>query len=198
MADKANSALTAGSSFSVADLIYAVIGGNSRKLTAGQVGAAFGTSFPGSPTAGDRFYRTDRNIDYFYDGTRWLSDEIFTAHLANDAATATLSATNTSVQRTLNPWAGLYDIYGLEAVFAASLSTTGGWTLNLTKLIGATATDIATQAITYPGSSDWTNYRAAINAVIASTTTLFLAGGAETSGAATLSIRAALTYRLVG
>ena len=32
-----------------------------------------GTSFPGSPTTGQKFYRTDLNWLCFYDGTRWLT-----------------------------------------------------------------------------------------------------------------------------
>lgn len=42
-----------------------------------------GTSFPGSPATGDRYYRTDRNIEYFYDGTRWLSVTLYEHHLGN-------------------------------------------------------------------------------------------------------------------
>lgn len=41
-----------------------------------------GTSFPVSPTSGDFFRRTDRGgIGYRYDGTRWLSVELFCAPL---------------------------------------------------------------------------------------------------------------------
>jgi hypothetical protein len=34
---------------------------------------AAGSSFPGSPATGQHFFRTDRGIEYYYDGTRWLS-----------------------------------------------------------------------------------------------------------------------------
>lgn len=37
-----------------------------------------GTSFPGSPTSGQRFLRTDRNLEYYYDGTRWLTVNEYT------------------------------------------------------------------------------------------------------------------------
>lgn len=36
-----------------------------------------GSSFPGSPGAGDRHYRTDLYAWYVYDGTRWVSEEVF-------------------------------------------------------------------------------------------------------------------------
>lgn len=35
-----------------------------------------GTSFPGSPSTGDRYYRTDLRRWGYYDGTRWLSEEV--------------------------------------------------------------------------------------------------------------------------
>lgn len=35
--------------------------------------AAHGTVFPSSPSVGDRFWRTDQNVLYFWDGSFWLS-----------------------------------------------------------------------------------------------------------------------------
>lgn len=45
----------------------------SGNLVVGGGGYAEGTSFPVSPTSGDKFYRTDLNWLCFYDGTRWLT-----------------------------------------------------------------------------------------------------------------------------
>lgn len=42
-------------------------------------GGQAGTAFPGSPTAGDRFWRTDLGFDCYYDGARWLSSHEYTA-----------------------------------------------------------------------------------------------------------------------
>jgi hypothetical protein len=51
-----------------------------------------GTSFPGAPATGDRFRRSDLDYQvYFYDGTRWLSEQMFSA----DGAHFDLSATTT-------------------------------------------------------------------------------------------------------
>jgi hypothetical protein len=36
-----------------------------------------GTGFP-TAAAGDRFWRTDRGLEYYYDGTRWLTTTLFT------------------------------------------------------------------------------------------------------------------------
>lgn len=39
-----------------------------------------GTGFPGSPTADDLFYRTDLNLLFFYDGTRWVTTMLYHEH----------------------------------------------------------------------------------------------------------------------
>lgn len=48
-----------------------------------------GTAFPGSPAADDLFYRTDINFLCYFDGTRWLTTQVFTheINIANVAAT---------------------------------------------------------------------------------------------------------------
>jgi hypothetical protein len=37
-----------------------------------------GSSFPGSPSTGQFFHHTTRRLDYYYDGTRWLTCTLFT------------------------------------------------------------------------------------------------------------------------
>ncbi len=56
------------------------------------VGIDSGTSFPGSPSTGDLFHRTDLDVPlYRYDGTRWLSEDVFEM-----VATATTGVTSPS------------------------------------------------------------------------------------------------------
>jgi hypothetical protein len=57
------------------------------------VARSSGTSFPGSPAAGDLFYRTDRNIEYSYDGTRWLTTQLFELPFNYDPSLTTNSIT---------------------------------------------------------------------------------------------------------
>jgi hypothetical protein len=40
-----------------------------------------GSSFPTSASTGQRFWRSDRNLEYFYDGTRWLTSQIFSVSI---------------------------------------------------------------------------------------------------------------------
>jgi hypothetical protein len=39
------------------------------------------SSLPGSPNSGDFFYHTGRDMEYRYDGTRWVSTQVFTLSL---------------------------------------------------------------------------------------------------------------------
>ena len=54
-----------------------------------------GTSMPGSPTTGDRITRTDLQggLDFFYDGTRWLSVNMYQSLSVMVNPTAALTAT---------------------------------------------------------------------------------------------------------
>jgi hypothetical protein len=53
-------------------------------LLAGDVitGPGSGAAFPGSPAANQRFFRTDLGMEFYWNGTRWLSMQVFEANLA--------------------------------------------------------------------------------------------------------------------
>lgn len=88
--------------------------------------APTGTEFPDELRADDKFYRTDRNIEYFYDGTRWLSTQLFTLEITAQPALFPVTATTTF--RAPNPWAGVYELYvesgSLNALVSTVTSTT--------------------------------------------------------------------------
>lgn len=67
-----------------------------------------GTAFPGSPATGDHYYRSDLGMEFRYDGTRWLSSQLFsmspdlfTAGAAS--VTGIISATTVAYRRTWSP-----------------------------------------------------------------------------------------------
>jgi hypothetical protein len=104
-----------------------------QQLQAGDVlGGATGSSFPGSPGTGDRFWRSDRATEYYYDGTRWLSTQILFVPFPNTDFLLPRTATTGTMSRVVNPWAGLYDIYALDAVFHNFITATSTWTLSST------------------------------------------------------------------
>jgi hypothetical protein len=58
---------------------------------------AEGTAFPSGPANNDKFYRTDLNLLCYYDGTRWLTTQLFSSELSmsNDAGTFTANTNGT-------------------------------------------------------------------------------------------------------
>jgi hypothetical protein len=165
------------------------------QISNGGSGVVSGSSFPGGPASGDRFYRTDRNIDYYYDGTSWLSTEIFLCQFDRGNGAA-LSVTTPSLARQVNSWADLYDIYALEGVFSAFISTTGNWTLTISHVTGVTTTSFVSGTLSTAAA--WSSVRTAINAVLAKNLVEFEASVTENSGASTIVPCLGFTYRLIG
>ena len=60
-------------------LVLAPDGEGGVEFRAEAGGLVTGTSFPGSPSTGDRYRRSDLDyLVFFHDGTRWLSEQMFT------------------------------------------------------------------------------------------------------------------------
>lgn len=168
-------------------------------LAAGLDGTASGTSFPGSPSSGAQYYRTDRNIRYFYDGTRWLSEQLFTLTMAMQDQIAPINA-NTSYF-TPNPHWGLFDIYVMEGIITSlNTATTASnyFTHQFHALDGVGSTNLGS---TISGQGDtqnsWIAHSVTINAVVASTVDTLRVLNTE-SGSASCYFGAVLRYRLVG
>jgi len=64
-----------------------------------------GASFPASPADGDRYWRTDLDMQFFYDGTRWVSTTLYQMPMSIWSATAQakLTATTANCFRTTPP-----------------------------------------------------------------------------------------------
>ena len=158
-----------------------------------------GTSFPSSPATGIRFYRTDRNIEYFYDGTRWLSTQLFemATTTPNQMAPTVSADTNNDMG---NPWAGKYAIYVEELVFT-SRQTVGTTASNYfsAQIFDTTTAATVGSAISAQNNTlgDYVAKRQAINAVVASTSHNLRVFYTLT-GTATAILNAAVVYRLVG
>jgi hypothetical protein len=157
---------------------------------------ARGTGFPGSPASGDRFLRTDRNIDYFYDGTRWLSTQVFTYMPSQTFAGQTVDA---QVGRQPVPFKGLYDIYMERWQTVSFVGASVSWDLSLRWAdLANTFTVIATNSTTGDATNNWSHHSVNINAVLNSGALLLDMFVDELSGTATCSAFGILYYRLVG
>lgn len=58
--------------------------------------AEAGSAFPSSPYTGRRFFRTDLGMQFYYDGSQWLSTQVFTCNVGFTALSS-LSATTANV-----------------------------------------------------------------------------------------------------
>ena len=196
MANKKFSDLTAATTVAGGDIIaIETVAGNSRKVAASVAGVACGTAFPGTPSSGDRFYRTDRAIEYYYDGTRWLSVALYATTLPAVSATATANGSPIAT----NPFAGTYDIYVTNAVLSYIIVGTGSWTQVLaTYNTSGVYTTIASHTVTNaaPGPAA---AAIAVNQVVANATIPWMAQNlTENSGTSSISAGAAYQFRLVG
>lgn len=161
--------------------------------------AAEGTAFPASPATNDRFFRTDRGIEYYYDGTRWVSITLY-----NDIidSVAGLAATDTP-QRPGVAWAGTYDLWLVdfyETFFISggtALSASHKWVTTVVK--NPVASTIATYSIDSGASDAWrTSGAVAINALLGTTNYEIDVTHTKTGTPGTLYLTPRLTYRLVG
>jgi len=80
---------------------------DSGALTAlGGNGISHGSAFPTSPQVNDRFYREDLNTMFFFDGTRWLSDDLHQVEIVPMDGPLPYSGTNATNRGIPPVWAG--------------------------------------------------------------------------------------------
>lgn len=178
----------------------------STAVGGGGGGGGSGTSFPGSPSTNDRFYRTDRALEYYYDGTRWLTTTLYVTHFTVRDTPASgsyqpLTAASGN-DRVPNPFGGVYDIYLLNFIMAGALTsgTTASnyYTSRMQKNEGATVTNLGSGLSCQSDTSgNHAIHSEAINAVAASTVQDFTVVFTKV-GAPTYYAMCSFTYRIVG
>jgi hypothetical protein len=170
--------------------------------TGGGGGIAEGTSFPGSPTADDLFYRTDRNIIYFYDGTRWLSIHQFTMQITTRSELGSgLTATTTLGYAPTRGASGDMYIEDLRVSCFAIAALTGSnfFTVDLDKRTTANAATVVGSIVMNSQTiSTWANYVDNVNEVVDGATYVTFALTATETGSANIFMSVEITYRLVG
>jgi hypothetical protein len=162
-------------------------------------GIASGTSFPGSPTTGDLFHRTDlAPALYRYDGTRWLTVQQFTKSLIP----LTLPDYSTDGTKLYAPMEGGTDCWldSFTVVSRSSVAMTGSnyWTLKFQKAVAAgTATDVANR-VTSGDTNQFVCAKVAIGAMLGTTSTwVVLAIVKSGSGPNINFLACSVQYRIV-
>jgi hypothetical protein len=184
---------------------FTVLGGASG----GGGGYDEGTSFPGSPSTDDKFYRTDRNLLYFYDGTRWLTVQQYQIALTPlSAFPANKSVTTADVISGVPMYSGGYDFWMEDFICTTFVVTTNDgtkfWTVSLKKeaVAGGGATAITNFSTgTAPDTpSQWTNHTVAIDALLGTNIAFLSVDITKTStpGNIYVMVGSAVIGRLVG
>ena len=149
----------------------------------GVLGYDSGSSFPGSPSSGDRYWRTDLGMEFYYDGTRWLSTTLYHSHTVqeNISAGSSYAAPNITLSTFNWPTPAIgsgSDVWLVAAEFdffvngGTALSGSHSWVTVLGKTIGAnTQTTVLTFTANSGASSVWRRDTQAIGALLNNGTT---------------------------
>lgn len=159
-----------------------------------------GTSFPVSPSNGDFFQRTDRNLSYFYNGTRWLSSTLYT--MGQDSQGALVGSADTFSLFGANPWAGVYDLWLEHWIITSvnSLATPASnyFVMALNERNGSASAAIGSTISTQNDTENvYFTRRQALNVVLSSAVEGLQVTCTET-GVQNAVVVSALTYRLIG
>lgn len=182
-----------------ARLAIGAVGGHVSRIN-GAVAWDSGTSNPGSAVAGDRYWRSDLKMIIYYDGTRWLSEQLFHATFGtaiNISATATGTRFRPAMSPALDLWLVAADIS--VGVFGTN-NGSNYWTYTIDKRAsndGATTIFTAdTSAVT---ASTWTHVVTAIGASCAYSTAFnfIIQASVKTGTPANLQLAGGFTYRLI-
>lgn len=188
------------------------------KLTLGAVGGVVGrvngavawnggTSFPASKATSDRFARSDLAMEFYWDGTRWLSyGPALTEEILWVNGTLPISASAFGTHRVGTPETqGGSDIWLIRAenTFNVSggtaLSASHKWVGTVSKVAGAASTTIATVTIDSGASSTWRRLNVSIGALMNNGTghEQFAVDWAKTGTPGNLFAFTKISYRIV-
>jgi hypothetical protein len=179
------------------------------KLTIGAAGGALsringavawnsGTSNPGSAAAGDRYWRTDLGLEIYYDGTRWLTVDIYDWQInLNDAGTSV----------TFSPafyplFNGGVDLWLVDFRWTYAVATTHSavhyWAAVLHKFKTGTDTTVSTLTSDKSSVATWLNPAAnSIGALVGTDQTMLYVQLVKTSSPGILTCGVVVRYRRV-
>ena len=165
-------------------------------------GYSEGTSFPGTPADNDKFFRTDLDMLFFYNGTRWLSAHLYREGFTVGNALMPMSANNNA--GFLPPWHTDFDLW-LETFYSGVFvaTTNSGahyWIVEMRKYNSAAAgTVVANFTTAADAANTMLSKKVAIGALLTPGTYPLMFTNATKSGSpGTLTVTSAVSYRLVG
>lgn len=166
-------------------------------------GVEAGTSFPGSPATNLRYFRTDLGMEFYWDGTRWVS---VTVHQIQGQAWDLVASGYFNAFAAFDV-AGL-DVYLVNAYLALAVQTThdatNDWTIRFEKVNVASSGGVWTQLTTVESSAvaaGLNNFQGTTvnlaNVMDVSATPAFLMYAVRNGSAGTLRAAVTVRYRFI-
>lgn len=163
-----------------------------------------GTSFPASKATNDRYWRTDLGLEFYWDGTRWVTTTLYREALGTgDYTTGTFVTGNTMTRWAFTNGLGL-DVWIVRVDGWTFVTTTNNgshyWTINHNKQVAAaTNTSIAS----FTTASDTANTITAHNATVGASVAIgtYISGntvGTVTGSPGSIFWGFSIEYRLIG
>lgn len=199
LADNAGDMVVASANDTWAKLAKGAAGGMLSQYN-GVVAWNSGTSFPASPATGNRYWRSDLGMEFYYDGTRWLSTQLGQIHVGVADVVTPFSASGGG-QRAARPAHGGTDIWlvGYDAYFfvngGTALSGSHKWVGVLTSQPANTT--LVNVNIDSGASSTWRSATGSIGALLGSTNFTFSTGWTKTGTPGTLYAGMNVSFRYV-
>jgi hypothetical protein len=179
--------------------------GNAGAVYAMGNGAAIwnaGTSFPASKATNDRYWRTDLGMEFYWDGTRWVSTTVYRESMNGISNSSSdvmpLPAAQTGDVLGYSPlWAPTYDIYVLGAYFWYYVLTTNNGSNFWTHTVDFDSANPISKATSADAANTNFGVYVALNAALtAPKNARFYTTKTGTPGSA--YVAAVFNYRLIG
>lgn len=158
-----------------------------------------GTSFPAGPATYQRHFRDDLGMEFYYDGTRWVSQLLRATGKFSENLAATGEAARHAIQPPLGTdlWLVSWSVTFIIASGGSALSASHKWVIGATKYGGASNTGVTgTLNIDSGASNEWRTNTVTIGELLGSYY-LISSSGTKTGTPGNLYYYATLNYRIV-
>lgn len=182
--------LTAGTGLSLTD---------AGAGAAATLAMASGNAFPGSPATNARFFRNDLGLEFYYDGTRWLTTQLFRVSGYGEFGLG--SVTPNPFMRLPIPTLDMWMVSLECTTYVVTNTGSAYWTIALAK---ATAAAAETTIVSFTTASDtqanYVQHNTSIGAALGggSTYPTVLGKANKTNSPGGLFVAGQLNYRLIG
>jgi len=163
-------------------------------------GVSAGTSFPGSPATNDMYFRTDRSLLYFYDGTRWLTVQEYIVPISVQDLLQGSVTTSPQTLGYVQLDNGTYDLYVTRIACSTTILTTNSgsayWTMDFKR--NPSATSLGSFNTSADTANTNTRHNVTVNALVGTSDRYINVTATKTGSPGAPYVISDLIYRMVG